>query len=208
MISHKFLRLRKICSDTFDYIKKSNEYLNSFIKQGYDGSKLKMLAKEMLTKTRDELLPENNKKYQYEKIIMVTTWHPALKHLSKTLQEDYHQHIEKDIYLKKVFAEKAIIAFVKMKSIRNYIVRTDINEVNDLKKPNMTTPCYSYRKTYHLISSNETFKNIHNGKKIKKLDGENCRIANTVCAARCKMHGDIYIGNTGEELRERFCKYK
>ena len=127
----QFVRLRKICSDKSHYIKKSNEYLNFFIKQGYDSSKLKMLVKEMLAKTRDELLPENNKKSQNEKTIMVTTWHPALKHLSKILQEKYHQHIEKDIYLKKVFPEKPIIAFRKMKSIRNYIVRTDINEAND-----------------------------------------------------------------------------
>ena len=80
----------------------------------------------MLAKTRHELLPQNNKKNQNEKTIMVTIWHPSLKHLSKILQEKYHQHIEKDIYLKIVFPEKPIIAFRKMKSIRNYIVRTDI----------------------------------------------------------------------------------
>ena len=160
----QFLRLRKICSDTSDYIKKSNEYLNFFIKQGYDGSKLKILAKEMLAKTRDELEPQKNKRNQNEKTIMVTTWHPALKH------PKYHYHIEKDMYLKKVFPEKPIIAFRKMKSIRNCIVRTDISEANDQKKPNITTPCYSCRKTCHLISSDETLKNIHYGKEIKKLD--------------------------------------
>ena len=53
----QFLRLRKICSDTSHYIKKSNEYFNFFIKQGYDSFKLKMLAKGILAKTRDELLP-------------------------------------------------------------------------------------------------------------------------------------------------------
>ena len=35
--------------------------------------------------------------------------------------------------LKKVLPEKPIIAFCKMKSIRNYIVRTDIKETNDKK---------------------------------------------------------------------------
>ena len=39
------------------------------------------------------------------------------------------------------------------------------------------------------------------------LDGRNCRTANIVYAARCKIHGDIYIGNTGKELRERFSKH-
>ena len=56
-----------------------------------------------------------------------------------------------------------------MKPIRNYIVRTDINEANDQKKPKMTTPCYSCRKTCHLISSDGTLKNVHSEKEIKKL---------------------------------------
>ena len=47
---------------------------------------------------------------------------------------------------------------------------------------------------------------MHNWKEIKKLDGGNCRTANIVYAARCKIHGDIYIDNTEEELRERFSK--
>ena len=94
-----------------------------------------------------------------------------------------------------------------MKSIRNCTVRTDIKEADDQKRPKITIPCYSCRKTCHLISSYETLKNIHNVKEIKKLDGRNCRTANIVYAARCKIHGDIYIGNTGKELRERFSKH-
>ena len=67
-----------------------------------------------------------------------------------------------------------------MKSIRNYIVRTDIKAANDQKKPKITTSCYSCRKTCHQISSDETLKNIYNGKEIKMLDGGNCRTANIV----------------------------
>ena len=58
----QFLSLREICSGTSAYIKKSNEYLNFFIKQGYDSSKLKMLVKGMLAKTSEELLPQIKKK--------------------------------------------------------------------------------------------------------------------------------------------------
>ena len=54
------------------------------------------------------------------------------------------------------------------------------------------------------ISSDETLKNIHSGKEIKNLDGGNYRTENIVYAARCKIHGDICIGNTAEELRKRF----
>ena len=58
----QFLSLREICSGTSAYIKESNEYLNFFIKQGYDSSKLKMLVKGMLAKTSQELLPQIKKK--------------------------------------------------------------------------------------------------------------------------------------------------
>ena len=100
---------------------------------------------------------------------MNTTWHPALKHLSKILREKYDRHNEKDIYLKKVFPEKPTIVFCQkwgMRSIRNYIVWIDINEANDQKKPKIATPCFSCRKTCHLINRDETLKNIHNGKDI------------------------------------------
>ena len=88
----QFLHVCKICFDASDCIKKSNEYLNCFIKHRYDKFKLKMLAKYMLAKTCDELLTRNRKS-QNEKTIKVTTWHPTLKHLSDIFQEKYHQHI-------------------------------------------------------------------------------------------------------------------
>ena len=104
--------------------------------------------------------------------------------------------------------EGHLIAFHKMESIRNYIFRTDINEKNDKKNPKITTPCYSCRKTCHLINGDKTLKNIHNWKEIKTLDGGNCRTANIAHAARCKIHGDIYYCNTGEEVRKKSIKHR
>ena len=74
-----------------------------------------------------------------------------------------------------------------MKSIRNYIARTDIKEANDQKKLKIKTPSTHAEKTCHLISSNETLKIIHTRKEIKKLGGGNCRTANIVYTARCKI---------------------
>ena len=126
----------------------------SLLYPGVSGQKFKPFSTTDFS-NGESCFQQKNKRNQNEKTIMVTTWHPALKHLPKILQEKYHQHIEKDIYLQKVFPQKPVIAFRKMKSIRNYIVRTDINEGNDQKKPSITTPCYSCRKTCHLISSDE-----------------------------------------------------
>ena len=54
-----------------------------------------------------------------------------------------------------------------MKSIRNYIVKTDTNKPNDQKKAKIKTPCFSCREKCHLINNDETAKNIQNGKEIK-----------------------------------------
>ena len=159
ILKSQFLRPRKIFSDASDYIEKSVEYSNFSIKQGYDNFKLKMLAKDMLAKTCDELLTQNKKAkddngYNLASITEIFIQN-TLRKISSTYWKGHH--------LKKVFPEKPIIAFHKMKSIRNYIVRTDIKEADDQKEPKITRRCYLCRKTCHLISRDETVKNIHNG---------------------------------------------
>ena len=72
----------------------------------------------------------------------------------------------------------------KKESIKNCIVRMNMNEASEQKKLKITTLCSFCRKTCELINSHETLKNIHNGKEVKKLDGENCRTANVVHAGR------------------------
>ena len=61
---------------------------------------------------------------------------------------------------------------------------------------------YSCRKTYHLIYSDKTLEDKHNGNEVKKLDRGDGRTANIVYTARSKIHWDIYIGNSAVELRE------
>ena len=56
--------------------------MNFFMEQGYNSSKLIILAKDMLAKTRDEILPQKENKQTNEKAMIITTWDPALKHLS------------------------------------------------------------------------------------------------------------------------------
>ena len=124
----QLLCLLKICSNTFDYIKKSNVHLTFFIEKGYDSCKLKML-----TCQKNPVMNSLHKiqKKKIEKAIMVTTQHPALKHLSQTLRKKYLQRFENDIYLKNVFRKKPIRQ--KM-SVKKYIVETDLNEADEQKK--------------------------------------------------------------------------
>ena len=93
-----------------------------------------------------------------------------------------------------------------MKSIKNHIVRTDI-----IKKKSSTTaptqPCKKC-KICTIINSDTHIKNEYNGASLKITSGGNCRTKNIIYVARCKVHKLLYVGHSGEELRERFNKHR
>ena len=202
----QFLRLRKLCSDTTDYLSKSNKYIQFFVSRGYDYSYLKSLSKDMLSLSQKELLTRQpTKKHSDSKSILVTTWHPALKSLKSILDRSY-TIIENDSYLRKIFPQKPIIAYRKMKSIKNYIVRTDINK-KETSTALPTLPCNKC-KICKIINTDQHIKNEYNGTSFKITSGGNCRTKNIIYVARCKIHKLLYVGHTGEELRERFNKHR
>ena len=180
-------------------------YSEYFIRQGYNEHKVLEQAKEISLINRDELLTKQPKPKDLQKTIFVTTWHPKLKQLPSILRQNFH-NLENDPRLKEVFPEKPMVAFKRKKTIRNFIVRSDIYKT--VPKINNTTPCNNCRKTCHLINTANSITNIHNGRTIKPSASGNCKSKNLVYAARCKIHGDLYIGQTGDELRERFSKHR
>ena len=159
----------------------------------------------MLSLNQIDILKKQQTPKNDSKSILVTTWHPLLKPLKNIVDRSYHI-IENDTYLKQIFPQKPIIAYRKMKSIKNYIVRTDINKKENKSKPS-TQPCKKC-KTCKIINTDTYIKNEYNGREIKLLAEGNCRTKNIIYVARCKIHGLIYVGHSSEELRERFSKHK
>ena len=77
----QFQRLRRICSNSIDFIEKCNRYIQFFINRGYDKSQLIQTAKEVSKMDRMELLSARPKRSRDEQTIFVTTWHPKLSNL-------------------------------------------------------------------------------------------------------------------------------
>ena len=59
-----------------------------------------------------------------------------------------------------------------------------------------------------MIDTSDTLINIKNGKQIKIDAGGTCRTSDIVYAAKCKRCKLIYVGETGKELRSRFCDHR
>ena len=131
----QFLRLRRICSDTADYISKANKLIGYFKQRGYNSNIVEEAAKQALKTSRESLLGDSsNKEKRESQSILVTTWHPKLKQLSSILKKHFHL-LQNDKKLKKVFTSPPLVAFRKKRSIRDIVVRNDIKkkEVNESK---------------------------------------------------------------------------
>ena len=182
----------------------SNIHTQYFINQGYNKQHLNELAKEISKLSRDDLLQNKTKKQKDQTTIFVTTWHPKLKKLSSVLLKHFHL-LQNDPKLKSIFPEKPIVAFRRKKNLKNHLVRTDITPKQIDKTA--TTPCNKC-KLCNLINTDTVLVNHFNNRKVHLPSGCNCKSKNVIYAAKCKIHGSIYIGHTGEELRSRFSKHR
>ena len=57
----QFVRIRRICSDTEDYVKSSKQLSQFFIKRGFESTKVELVRKEVLKMNRDDLLRDKPK---------------------------------------------------------------------------------------------------------------------------------------------------
>ncbi len=104
-----------------------------------------------------------------------------------------------------MFKEPPIIAFRRAQTIRSEIVRSDIQPPEKIEGP--TQPCGKC-SICRLVSTADTLMNKKSGKHVRITAAGNCRTSNLVYAARCKKCDLIYIGETGKELRTRFCDHR
>ena len=200
----QFLRLRRICSDTADYMQQSGKYMQYFLQRGYEERKLKEIIREISAIKREDLLSKPSTNKNNEKVIFTCNWHPKLSQLPNIIRRHHHL-LEEDQKLKHVFKDIPIVAFRRAKTIRNEVVRSDLEPPSEQKST--TSPCNKC-KVCHLIYEGDTLTNIKNGKFMKITAGGNCRTTDTVYAARCKKCDLIYVGETGKDLRQRFCNHR
>ena len=200
----QFFRLRRICSDTTDFMRQCNNYIQYFVNRGYDKERLITTAKDVSKLKRDDLLNKPSDNKNQEKVIFTCNWHPSLAQLPGIIR-NHHHLLEGHPTLKKIFKDPPIVAFRRAKTIRSQIVRSDLNPPEKIE--GQTSPCKKC-SICHLINGTETITNSKTGRSCEITAGGTCRTKDVVYAARCKRCDLLYIGETGNELRTRFCDHR
>ena len=200
----QFLRLRRICSDTSDFMDQCNRYMEYFVNRGYDKKKLIRSAKEISQKSREEILGNPVKRQENDRVVFACDWHPTLAQLPGMIKK-HHHILQQDQELGKLFKEPPMVAFRRTKTVRSQIIKNDVQPPQ--KKGGPTEPCGGC-SICKLINNKEVLRNANSGQEVKVAAGGTCRTSDIVYAARCKVCDLIYVGETQKELGKRFCAHR
>ena len=161
-----------------------------------------MEVQEVSKIQRDTLLQDKITPRKDPQMILVCDWHPNLSIIPSILKKHYHL-LRNDTKTSKIFTSPPTVAYRRPRCIKNLIVKNKSRSKNITS----TTKCGKCKLCPN-IKTSETVTNQQRNITIKINDGGNCRTRNVVYAAICKKCDLIYIGQTGEELRERFSNHR
>ncbi len=199
----QFIRIRRICSETSEYLRNSQVLCEFFIKRGYSEKLVRNVITEVAGLDRKDLLEDRTKEKKDPQTIFVTDWHPVLNTIPSILKRNFHI-VENDSELIKIFKTKPLVAFRRPRTIRNHVVRNDICKKKDVVGTKKCGKC----KFCDTLSTKDEIANRNKNITIKLTTSGTCRSKELIYAARCKKHNCIYVGHTGEELRIRFSKHR
>lgn len=201
----QFIRIRRICSEKADYFSNCNRLCAFFVKRGYDSRFLNKIVGEVSKLDRDSLLEDREKTAKDPQMIFVCEWHPLLASVPAILKKHYPV-LQNDTKTAAIFPSHPIVAYRRPKCIKNIVVKNR-PEKSEGEKPKTTKKCGNC-KLCPQIRTAESITNPQKNIKIEIKDGGTCRSKGVVYAAICKKCDKIYVGQTGDQLKDRFSKHR
>ena len=179
----QFIRIRRICSDSSEYIRNSNTLCKFFIKRGYSEKSLQAMVKEVSEIKRDDLLQDKPKEKKDPNTIFVSDWHPILRTIPSILKNNFHL-IQNDSSLTKIFPTKPLVAFRRPKTIGNHVVKKDLRKEDRILGSTKCGKCKLC--TVNDFSTADTITNKNKNITIKLKHFGTCRTKGVIYAVRCK----------------------
>ena len=194
----QFMRIRRICTHFQDYWSNVNQYIQFFVKRGYNKSRLSEAANRVSLMDRNDLLQNKpkNQSLSPERIPLVINWHHKFEGISKIIHENYKKAVQSDSQFKQVFPQPPIVAFRKQKNIKDRIIRAKHWKSTSISKNSnslITNILNQSQKVTNPVT-HESF-NVQSGSPSSK---------NVIYCAECTKCNLMYVGTTGNTLNKRF----
>ena len=118
----------------------------------------------------------------------------------------------KDPYLKQVFPKPPMVAFRRAKNLKDKLIRAKVPPIPPMRPKRIIKGMSSCNKplceTCPFVKKIHTFEGPFNKSQVKLNSAMDCLTENLVYCLQCKKCNQIYIGQTGRSLKERFGEHK
>ena len=201
----QFLRVRRICTKDSDFKKESDRMLNNFLSLGYPRKVLQKARRKAERCTRKDLLkPKEAKQEDSERIVFPINFHPRNDKVTKIVKQQYSLTLQSDDEVGDVFKEMPMLAFRRDKNLKDILVHSKLRS----NVGGGTFRCNRPRcKTCpHVLGSDETIIGPRGSFAIHQRF--TCTSAGLVYCIICKKCGELYVGETGRLLGDRFREHR
>ena len=194
----QFLRLRRLCSEEDDFLQRCQEMSTFFESRGYPSDLLQNARERVSSVTRQEAL-EKRVRENEGRIPLVLTYHPLTSRVKHILLNNFNI-LTTDPVTATIFPAPPVVAHRRDLSLRDVLVHT--SDRSQTEEPG-TYACRHPRCRTCLHTSS----NVHVcGPKSATTIREHftCKSENVVYCISCRRCPQLYIGETGRALHERF----
>ena len=198
-------RVRRNCSSSESFEKRSIEYQSYLINRGYNPSQVKQQFEKVKSIPRENLLVPNIK--QSNKVFpLVLDYNPSLPSIGKILYS--HRHlIDNSRSLAKIFPKGSIIpSFRRAKNIKEILARPRRTIYTDIQG------CFKCKGKCDLCKNflleSDHFSSTCTSRKYFITQHLHCKCKNVVFLITCNKCNVQYVGSTTNEFKVRFRNHK
>ena len=193
----QFLRLRRLCSDDTDFSAKADEICHFFAERNYPNSVVTDALERVHNISRETALKPSESKSE-DRIPLTITYHPNNLRVKDIILKNF-KLLQSDPDTATIFEKPPLVSFKRDKSLRNSLVKGSLS--TELEPG--TFKCSRKRcNTCPFITNTVSICGPKNSTQI--TDHFDCTSRNVIYCIRCNACNQLYIGETGRRLGDRF----
>ncbi|XP_060073403.1 uncharacterized protein LOC132553191 [Ylistrum balloti] len=194
------LRVRKICDNDIDFKNECIKLKDRFVRRDYPEQLIDNAIARVSQVNRDSLFKKQQNTETQPAIAFVLTYNPQNPPIGKIIK-NYEHILRYNPDTQKILDQaRILVAHTKPKSIRNYLVHSDI--ARELK-PAGNKPCGKNCRICVYMCNTEHVKSSSNNRSHKITKYIDCQSINAIYLITCKKCNIQYVGQTSNTINIR-----
>ena len=199
----QLLRVKKICSEQQDYEEKSKDMIGYFRFQGYPRHILQSAKSKADRVSRETLLTNDNIQVSNDekRLVFPITYHPMNAKVTKIVKENCRKLATDEVG--DFFEQPPMVAYRRDKNLKDILVhsklrqRTEDTGTKECGR-NRCRTCNHVHKEKLIVGPRNTFR----------INASfTCESKGVIYAIICKKCGELYVGETGRRMSDRFTEH-